>query len=270
MGMSGPCVFAEALGAFEGGEDCVADFDADGAPSVGACPQAGIAGTAIVEKTISEKTTARQTLAINKIRISRFIQVEGVGACKQNCSVSRGIPARSCEYPQLLGCTNRTAGRALKAIFVPLTPAFYRALPRQNRASIHVEDLSGDESSEFGAQEQYRGSNFLGPAGAPQRNRVADFRAHPWIFQRRLRHVGINPSRSNAIHVNAVRRQFRREALRHADDRALARGIVAMKGLATLSAGGTDQHDVTRNAVPGGAGPRLRLHLRHAVFHQPK
>jgi hypothetical protein len=71
-----------------------------------------------MEKTIAEKVITSDGIATNKIGRSRFIQVEGVSTCKQNCSVSRGIPARSREYPQFLGCTNKPAGGVPGGIFV--------------------------------------------------------------------------------------------------------------------------------------------------------
>src|SRR5579863_6616861 len=150
-GIAGPCV----PGALEGGEDCAAA----GVPPAVAWPHAGITG----------QTITMAGIARSKIGRSCFIQVEGVSICKENCSVSRGIPARSREYPQFLGCTNQPAGGASDVIFVGFIGGMrWRALARQNRAPIHVEDFSRDKAGEFGAQEQHRSSNLLGPAGAAQ------------------------------------------------------------------------------------------------------
>src|ERR1700723_3240594 len=96
MGISGPCGLAGAeLDAFAGGFEAGEDGAAAGVPPAGAWPQASIAGEAL-----AEKTTAGTGISINKIGRSCFIQIEGVGTCKENCSVSRGIPACSREYRQ--------------------------------------------------------------------------------------------------------------------------------------------------------------------------
>ena len=148
----------------EGGVDCAAA----GVPAAGSWPHAGIASKAI----------ARTGIAKDKIGRSRFIQVVGVGVRKENCSVSRGIPARSCEYPKFLGCTNRPADGSPEAIFVAIKSLTRHGshgssridqnrflglsvvireirgvLSPQNGASIDVEDLTGDESCKFRAQE---------------------------------------------------------------------------------------------------------------------
>src|SRR5580704_58157 len=130
MGMIGPGGLAgAALGAFTGEEDCVAD----GVAPAGACPQAGIAGNAIAKTAVP-----RDGVAKNKIGRSRFIQVERVGTCKQNCSVSRGIPARSCEYPQFLDARTGSQAEPRKHfcrihLFAPATNLLAPSTPPEPR-----------------------------------------------------------------------------------------------------------------------------------------
>ena len=77
-------------------------------------------------------------------------------------------------------------------------------------------------------------------------------------------HVGIDPPGGDAVYIDAVGRELGRQGLGHADDRALGRGIIAVKGFAALAAGGTDQHDVSGWL----AFARLSFHLCHRVFHE--
>src|ERR1700747_3017938 len=65
----------------------------------------------------------------------------------------------------------------------------------------------------------------------------------------------MNPSRGDAVNVNTIWRQFRREPLDHADQRALGRGVIDMKGFASLSGRRTHEYDVA--TLPGLQGVLL-------------
>ena len=61
----------------------------------------------------------------------------------------------------------------------------------------------------LGAQEKHRGGNLLRLTHAPERDGTADFFSALGIFQGTSAHIGVNPAGSDAVDVNAVRRQFR-------------------------------------------------------------
>src|ERR1700747_2616273 len=118
-------------------------------------------------------------------------------------------------------------------------------LPGEDRATVHVEHFSGNEAGVWSAQEQHRSGDFFRRAHTAQRNRAADAVATLCSGERSRTHVGVDPSRRNAVHVNAGGGEFAGEALGHADERALRGRVVAVKGLAALPAGRADEHDVS-------------------------
>src|SRR5579863_4409038 len=117
-------------------------------------------------------------------------------------------------------------------------------LTRQHGSAIHVEHFAGDEAGMRRTQEQDRRRDFFRRSHPSEWNRSKDPGAALRIIQRRHRHVSLHPSRSHAIYIDAIAGQFGGKPLDHADERAFAGGVVAMKRLAALSGGGTDQHDV--------------------------
>src|SRR5580704_10614280 len=137
-------------------------------------------------------------------------------------------------------------------------------LSGQNRTAVHVEDFPVNKAGMLGTEEQYGGGDFLRLTDAAQGNSAANLLSALWICKRSRAHISVNPARSNAIYVDACRSELGCESLGHADQRALARGIVAVKCFSSLAARGTDQHDMSSRSV----GARLRLHLRHGVFDQ--
>ena len=98
---------------------------------------------------------------------------------------------------------------------------------RQYRATVHVEDLSGNKSRMLAYTERESARRF--PPAWPRVPSEWWRKSHParlGIIQRRHRHIGIDPSGRHAIHVDASRGQFGRKAFDHADQRALGRGVV--------------------------------------------
>src|SRR4029077_20093111 len=98
-------------------------------------------------------------------------------------------------------------------------------------ATVYIEDFPGDEAGVFGAQEQHRGGDLLGSPGTAQGNLTANFVSALWVGEGSGAHVGIDPAGGHTVYVDAVGSQFGREGFSHADDRALTRGVVTVKGL---------------------------------------
>src|SRR5271165_2248081 len=71
-------------------------------------------------------------------------------------------------------------------------------------ASIHIEDLAGDEAGVFRAEEQDGGGNLLRRANASEGDGATDFIAAVRVIERRLGHVGVDPTGGHGVHVDAV------------------------------------------------------------------
>ena len=108
----------------------------------------------------------------------------------------------------------------------------------------------------FGTIEQSLPARFAGQVRA-HGNRAADLISTLRVSQGSGAHLRVDPAWGNAIDVNAGGRQFRGQALYHADQSAFARGIITVKCLAPLPTGGTDKDDVSCGRI----GARLRFHL---------
>ena len=94
-------------------------------------------------------------------------------------------------------------------------------------------------------QEQNRSRDLLWLGDPSQRNRRENRSPTLGVIQRRRGHIRVHPAGRDAIHINAIASEFGGEPLDHADQRTLGRSVVAVKSLAALSGGRTDQHDVT-------------------------
>ena len=75
------------------------------------------------------------------------------------------------------------------------------------------------------------------------------------------RHLGCDPAGGDAVSVDALCNEFRREAFGEADESAFGGGVVGVEGFAALTGGGADEHDVAFGVAGCGLGLRLGLHL---------
>ncbi len=136
--------------------------------------------------------------------------------------------------------------------------------PDQHRSSIHIEDFSGNESGVRGAEEQNRRGELFGRAYAAERNLGENDVASFGITQSGRGHVSGDPSRGYGIYVNAIDGEFGGKSLDHANERALAGGVVTVKSFATLSGGGADEDNVSGHACCHS----LLFHLGDGMFDQ--
>src|SRR5438105_7904782 len=114
----------------------------------------------------------------------------------------------------------------------------------QYSATINVENLAGDEAGVFGAQEEHGRGDLFRRGGAAQRDGGINFFADDGIVERRRGHVGGDPAGGDAVDANAMGSELSGESFDHADERALAGGIVAVERFAALPGGGADEHNV--------------------------
>src|SRR2546430_14378801 len=112
----------------------------------------------------------------------------------------------------------------------------------QYSATINVENLTGDEAGVFGAQEEHGRGDLLRRGGAAQRDGGINFFADDGIVERRRGHVSGHPSGSNAVDANTMGGELGGESFDHADERALAGGIVAVERFAALPGGGANEN----------------------------
>src|SRR5436190_15466050 len=116
----------------------------------------------------------------------------------------------------------------------------------QHRAAVHVEDLAGNEASQWSTKKKDGRGDLLGSAHASERYFGENFICHGPIVERRSRHIGVHPTWSNTVHIDMMRRQLSGETFDHADDRAFGRRVIGMKRFAPLPGGGADQYYVRR------------------------
>src|SRR5207248_4495238 len=119
----------------------------------------------------------------------------------------------------------------------------------QYSATINVENLAGDEAGVLSTQKKNGRGNLFRRGGAAQRDGGINFFADDGIVERRRGHASGHPAGGNAVDANAVGGKLSGESLDHADERALAGGIVAVQGFAALSGSGADEHDVAGGSV---------------------
>src|SRR5205823_5887821 len=115
----------------------------------------------------------------------------------------------------------------------------------QYSATIDVENLAGDKAGVLGTKKEYGRGALFRRGGAAQRNGGINFFADHRIIERRRGHVSGDPAGSNAVDADAMGRELGGESFDHADERALAGGIVAVQGFTPLTGGRADEHDVS-------------------------
>ena len=121
---------------------------------------------------------------------------------------------------------------------------FFSKLADQHRPAVHVEDFSVMKPANCEHKKRIGPAISSGLAARPSGMPGKDPCAGLGIIQRRSRHVRIDPARRHGVDVDRIPRQFRGKAFDHADESAFGRGVVAVKGLAALSSGRTDQDDM--------------------------
>src|SRR6185437_16863432 len=101
--------------------------------------------------------------------------------------------------------------------------------PYKYRATVHIENFTGNKAGVRCTQKQDGSGNLLRLACATKRNGGVNALADRGVMQRRRSHVRFHPARRYAIYVDAVSRKLRGKPLHHADDCSLARRIVTVE-----------------------------------------
>src|SRR5438105_15619692 len=104
----------------------------------------------------------------------------------------------------------------------------------QYSATINVENLAGDEAGVLSTQKKNGRGDLFWRGGAAQRDGGINFFADDGIVERRRGHVGGDPAGRDAVDADAMRGELGGESFDHADDGALAGGIVAVERFAAL------------------------------------
>src|SRR5271155_727632 len=89
-------------------------------------------------------------------------------------------------------------------------PRIGRASTAQDRTSVYIDDLSGEEVGQVRSQEENWTGDFLWCRGSSQWNRRGDSLNTSFRLNNGIRHVCGDPSRSDRIHENVVPGELRR------------------------------------------------------------
>src|SRR5215469_3267598 len=88
----------------------------------------------------------------------------------------------------------------------------FASLSYKNCTPVDVKDLAGDEARHRGAKEKDRGRDLGGSADSAERYGAEHLLTGGGVFERGTRHVGRDPARSDAIHVNVAAGKLARQA----------------------------------------------------------